>query len=227
MKLKETLIETIKNDELQNVSSEIAETILDSVFTEGILKDIPIIGTIVGLGKGYVSIQDRLFAKKLLSFLYQLRDIPFEQRAEQILKIEESDEYEKNVGEKLLFIVEKASDSQKASMIGKLFAAYLKEDISYTDFVRCSEIINKASIYCLIDLIKDDFTGVPIDDEDDFINSGLFVIEQPLIELEKLYSPTNTFGEYELNPTEYKIKSNTWSGVISKYGKIIRVQLRK
>jgi hypothetical protein len=226
MSLQNELVETIKNNELQSVTAEIAETIIDSALNEGMFRDIPLIGTIIGITKGLISIQDRLFTKKLLSFLFELRDIPTEQRNEQILKIESSDKYGKNVGEKLLFIIEKTSDSQKASMIGKLFANFLTEEISYNDFIRCSEIMNKSSIHSLIDFINGDFTAVPIDDEDDFINSGLFIIEEPKIELVKINVTKSEFG-VDVDEVEYRVKGIFWSALVSKNGKIIRKYLKE
>ena len=180
----------------------------------------------MGIGKGYVSIKDRLFTKKLISFLHELKEIPIEQRNKQLQQIEESDKYTSNVGEKILFIIEKTSDNQKSSFVGKLFAAYLKEEITYKDFIRCAEIVNKANIYSLIELINGEFTGVPIDDDEDYINSGLFVIEEPKLELLKNNKIESVFGE-ELGSTDFKLKEVEWSGVISKYGKLIREVMRK
>ena len=61
--------ETLKKSDLRNVTYDWAETILDSVLHEGILKDISVDGTVVGLGKNAIRIKDNLFLKKLIFFL--------------------------------------------------------------------------------------------------------------------------------------------------------------
>jgi hypothetical protein len=63
-------------------------TCLDSFLDNGLVKDIPVLGTIVGLYKSSISISDKLFIKKVLHFLAELKDIPQDKRSEQIQKIE-------------------------------------------------------------------------------------------------------------------------------------------
>ncbi len=46
-----SLEETLKDSNLQGISVDLAEAFVDSIFEDGIAKDIPIIGTILGLGK--------------------------------------------------------------------------------------------------------------------------------------------------------------------------------
>jgi hypothetical protein len=53
-----------------------------------LLKEIPIIGSIYKLSKAALSIRDRLFTKKLLIFISQLKDIPSQERQEIINKTE-------------------------------------------------------------------------------------------------------------------------------------------
>ena len=59
-----------------------------------------------------------------------------------IKRINESDSYKTKVGEKLIFILEKADDLVKAQLIGQLFNAVLENQLGYSMFLRCSEAIN-------------------------------------------------------------------------------------
>ncbi|WP_335964599.1 hypothetical protein [Galbibacter sp. PAP.153] len=64
-KIDKSLTKTIKTSDLQNVSTDLAEVILDSMLDDGILKDIPILGSIVGMGKTASTINKRCsFSKK-------------------------------------------------------------------------------------------------------------------------------------------------------------------
>lgn len=226
MSLSDTIVETITTTELQDVSKELAEIAVDGIFQEAILRDIPILGTVVGLGKGVMSISDRLFTKKLLLFIFEIKDLTSEERNKQITKIQRDSKYENSIGEKLLMIIDKSNDSKKASWIGRLFYHCLKNEIDYRDFIRCSEIINNASLYSLQDVIENTYTGIPIDQEDDMISSGLFKLEPPKIELLKSENTHQHMKEGEDLRTTYHVKEIEWSAILTYHGSLIREYLK-
>ncbi|AZQ59735.1 hypothetical protein EJ994_13360 [Maribacter sp. MJ134] len=150
MKLQEKIETVVKTEEIQSVSIDLAESVVDLALDDGLLRDIPLIGSIVGLSKGYFTIKDRLLTKKLLYFLTELQTIPLEERQKQIKKINSSEKYESSVGDKLLFVIDKAEDSRIASLIGKLFRLNILSKLSYNTFISCTQIINTSNI----DLIR-------------------------------------------------------------------------
>jgi hypothetical protein len=74
-KLSNSLKDTLADSDLQNVTSDLAETFTDTLLNDGILKDIPILGTIIGLAKASISLNERLLIKKLIYFLSELKNI--------------------------------------------------------------------------------------------------------------------------------------------------------
>lgn len=225
MSIKETILETIKSSDLKAVTKDLAETIIDGFIKDGIIKDIPVLGSIFGIGKGIMSISDRLFTKKLLLFIYEIKDMTLEDRNNQIAKIQESITYQDSIGEKLLMLIDKCNDSKKASWIGKLFLHCLKNELKYDEFLRCSEIVNNASLRSLIEVIHNEYTAIPIDQEDDLISSGLFAINPPKIELIKSENTYQHMREGEELKTNYKIKDLEWGATITYHGKLIRQYL--
>jgi hypothetical protein len=226
MSLKETVLETIKSSDLQGITKDLAEVAFDGILDNGIIRDIPFLGTLFGIGKGILSISDKLFTKKLILFIYELKEISHSEREAQISKIQRDSEHQDYIGEKILMIIDKCNDSKKATWIGKLFLHCLKNEISYKDFIRCAEIINNASIISLIDVINNVYTGIPIDQEDDMISSGLFKLEPPKIELVKSENTFAHLREGEDLTTNYTVREIEWSAIISKHGKTIRKYLR-
>ena len=97
-----------------SVVSDIGEVMLDSVLEDGILKDIPVIGAIVGAGKCIKNVSDILFTKKLIAFLFELRDTDSSEREEAILTWEQEAQYRIRVGEALLNMINRCDDTQKA-----------------------------------------------------------------------------------------------------------------
>ena len=144
-----SLEKTIKDSDLQCVTVDIAEALTDSLLNDGLLRGIPIIGTIVGLTKVSFSISESLFIKKILYFLTEIKDVDAEERTKLISDIDRSEKQKIRVGEKLLYILEKCDDHTSASYVAIVFSAFLKKEISYSDFLRCSSIIQK--------LFNDDF----------------------------------------------------------------------
>lgn len=175
--LSKSIKTTLTDTDLQNVSADLAETFMDSVIRDGLLKDIPIIGTIVGLGKTTLNIKDRLFIKKLIHFLNEIKDIPIEKRKEMISKIDESEDFGIKIGEKLLYIVDKCDDHEKAKLIAKLFAAFLNEKIDYSDFLRASVVIERSMVDDLMWFVEKDWVELEIEESGEWINYGLFEIK--------------------------------------------------
>jgi len=58
--LSKSFEQTLMDSNLQNVSISLAEVLADSLMEDGVAKQIPIIGTIVGLGKTAIGIKERL-----------------------------------------------------------------------------------------------------------------------------------------------------------------------
>ncbi len=226
MKLRDTIVETIKSSELQSVTMDVAEIAIDGILDEGIIKDIPFVGSIYSFGKGIVNISDRLLLKKLMLFIYEIKDLKPEEREKQIQKIQTSSKYKSSIGEKLLMIIHKTNDSEKSSLIGKLFLHCLKNEITYSEFIRCTDIINNIDVVLLKEIINSEHTEIPIEQEDELVSSGMFAFKPPNIELqnyENTYAHLREGAELEIR---YKLKEIEWSGAITHHGKLIRKYLK-
>lgn len=152
--LSNSLEATLKDSDLQNITTDLAETFTDAFLEDGILKDIPIIGTIVGLTKVAISLNERLLIKKLIYFISEFNDIDPEKRNKLISEIDNSEKEKIKVGEKLLYIIDKSEDHITAKYIAITFKSFLNEEISYSEFLRCSAIIQKILIQDLEEFIE-------------------------------------------------------------------------
>lgn len=83
---KDLLKSIAKSSNSHNLVDKVGETALDAVLDDGVLKDIPIIGTALSLYKAGDSIRANLFAKKILAFLYEIEELSSEQRQQFIEK---------------------------------------------------------------------------------------------------------------------------------------------
>ena len=135
---------TILNSELTNITKDTLELGLDSILEDGLLKDIPVLGTIISFSKIGLNIKDRLFIKKLIYFLYNTKDIPVKERQKMISKINKTNKYKTSVGEKLIYILDKSDEIEKAQLIGSFFNCLLRNEVNYDMFIRGSEAINNS-----------------------------------------------------------------------------------
>ena len=176
--MKNSFIKVIKDENFRDLISDVNEVILDSFLKDGIIKDIPIIGVIsktINLGN---SIQERLYTKKLLTFLKQLEEIDDEDRIAEINKIDNNEKYKTKVGEKLLYIIDNADDCEKAEYIGILFKFFLRQKLCYDDFIRCVNCINKINLVDLNVLIDNSFSESFINRNiENYLNTELITLE--------------------------------------------------
>ena len=152
--LSNSLEKTIKDSNLLVVTTNLAESLSDSILDEGLFRDIPILSSLLGLIKTSINVSDRLFLKKTIYFLTELSSINPESRKKQIEKIENSKSYQVKFGEKLLYIIDKCDDHVSAKYISKLFCAFLNEKLTYQEFLRSSTIVQNVFIDDLLKLCE-------------------------------------------------------------------------
>ncbi|MDF4560139.1 hypothetical protein P3494_26935, partial [Vibrio parahaemolyticus] len=68
LSLEESLVSTM-GQRLGGTGTELAEIAIDSVLDDGVLKDIPVVGTAVSLYQTGVAVRERQYVKKLVTFL--------------------------------------------------------------------------------------------------------------------------------------------------------------
>jgi len=209
--INSTLDSSLVSDELINITTELTEVSIDSLLQDGILKDIPIIGTLIGLTRIGVSVRDKLFLKKVLLFLYQLKDIPGEKRQSFIEKINSENKFKTKVGESIMLLVDKINDYSKADYLGKLFGATIEGKIDYATFLKLANVIDKCYIPDLDNLIpiyQENSKVVDDTDKDILYNLGL---------LKNL----GVDGQVYMYRSDEKIPNKKNQLEINKYGRLI------
>lgn len=140
-KLEGKLVESIKIGDLGDLAQKYTELGLDLVVEDGILKDIPIVGTIAKSLKAVGNIRDRWYLRKLLPFLQKVGETNQQQREK---FIEDNCQDVRQFEEAVLLILEQADNMEKPSLIGKIFKACILGKIRYGDAIILSEMVNRA-----------------------------------------------------------------------------------
>lgn len=170
------LTEAIKDENVHGLLVELGEVAIDATIMDGIMKDVPLLGSILGITKTALSIKDKLFCKKLRSFLLQIESIDEKIRTEQIERIENDPKYKTKVGENLLYIIDKCDGNEKAIYVGQLFRYYLEQKIDYNEFLRASKCVESVFAYDLKRFIVEEWDVKDIEDCGDLVASGLMTL---------------------------------------------------
>ena len=90
-KIEGNLIKSITTSRATEISSQLGEVALDKILNEGVVKDIPIIGSAISFIRVGNDIQAYYFTKKIIKFLTQLEEIPVAERTAFIEKHTQED----------------------------------------------------------------------------------------------------------------------------------------
>jgi len=140
--LQDRIVESVYSPKLIDVGKDVAEVALDSLLKDGILKDLPVIGTIVAVFKAGMDIRDRIFVAKVARFLFRLSDMPIEQRQLFEEKIEANQKLKRKVGVTLTLLLDRLDDMEKCDFVAWCFRAYLNDMITFDIFRRMASAID-------------------------------------------------------------------------------------
>lgn len=135
-----------------SISSDICDTVgdlaevgLDAVMDDGILKDIPILSTVVGLYRIGHTIRERHAIKQLALFVTELnRGSVDESRRKQLIeKLNGDTRKSKQEIEYILVVLDSYLEYEKPRMLAKLYIAYLEETITWATFAEYSSMVNR------------------------------------------------------------------------------------
>ncbi|WP_301929417.1 DUF2013 domain-containing protein [Ferruginibacter sp.] len=212
------ILDSVVSETLTEISTEILEAGIDQLIENELLKDIPILGIGYKTYNLAKKITEHFLIKKILKFLFHLKDISQDKR-EKFIKELEKKKQSKTVSEKLLIALNRLDDLNKADIIGKLFKALIENDITQEEFFRLSSYVDHAYIDDLIGLKQNEQPyGVPYSIKENLAQVGFFtrIIKDNRAQEEYIQKMTDS-SRHKIAPTfEYKI--NKFGELLLKFG---------
>lgn len=141
MKLEKWYNKALKSSEVGQLTLEMIETLVDNKIGDDVFSSFPVIGLVKGVRKGYNSITDHFYIKKALNVLLELGDVSIQERNNLIDDLD--DEYSSGT-EKILMSINHLNSYDKNGAFGRLCRLKAKEEISRDDFLRLTDILQKA-----------------------------------------------------------------------------------
>lgn len=140
--LESELIQSIGSSSIKELSTELVEAILDQSIDDGIVKDIPIFGSLSKLKTAFGAVRDHIFTKKVAHFLLALSKVPEEQRSKFLISVAKRGE-ERKVGETLLVLIDRLDNYDRAELLAKVFAFFINERLSMDEFRRLARVVEQ------------------------------------------------------------------------------------
>lgn len=127
----------VKSSTSHDLLDKIGETALDIALDEGVIRDIPIIGTAISLFKAGDKVKAYLFTKKILSFLEEIEKIPSQQREKFFEKNISSEKEQDKLTDTLLLYIESANNFIVCKLLGRCLKLYINGTISKYYYDMC------------------------------------------------------------------------------------------
>jgi len=132
-------------DPLKGVGQDIIELQIDTLLDDGLLKDVPIVNTVLAVAKLGNGIRERFFLKKIISFLNQLRkdDRSSNGFVQFRTKMEENEKYSGAVMEHVMVILDSMKNVDSTVSFSKAFKAHVDGYLTWNEFVRMTNFIDQ------------------------------------------------------------------------------------
>ncbi len=143
------LIKTIAGQKLGEIVIASAEIAVDSILSDGPLKDLPVIGTIKSLVNIGITIKEELFIRKLLKFLIELQSISFSEREKFFEQFSNNPTEQQKLGDNLLLAIDRLDDVEKPRLLARFFCSYIKGDIKFVTFSRLAKALERLNLSLL------------------------------------------------------------------------------
>ena len=136
--------QSIFNDSIADSVANIAEVGIDSIMSDGLLKDLPIINLFLNASRTFNAIHERNLLKNTALFLDAINSQKINDRKIQAYKkkLLNRKTAERELG-RVIVLLNQYVDNKKAQMLGKLFCQYIDRDYSWDKFCELSDILNR------------------------------------------------------------------------------------
>ncbi|MDU0369099.1 hypothetical protein ACFPAF_01735 [Hymenobacter endophyticus] len=126
-----------------------AEIGLDAFVSDGILKEIPIVKTVVGVVKSGLKVKEIFFAKKILTFMKEFHSgkLPKDKFYKFQQEFTSDAKYRAKVMEQIMVFNDTFLQVEKSKVLANLFAAHLNEFYGWDDFINLSLCLNQMNMF--------------------------------------------------------------------------------
>src|SRR3990167_6755027 len=143
--LEEDVLALIKSSDLQDSVADLSEAGLDQLLQAGFMRDVPVLGGIIGAIRTAGSIRDLLLAKKLARFIRGLQSVPIADRQAFDRSLAAPEE-RRRIGEALLLLLDRLDEMSTPELVARLFREYMRGEIGFVMFQRMATAVDRLNL---------------------------------------------------------------------------------
>lgn len=163
--------DSIFNDDVKSVCSDLIEVGIDSVLESGLFQSIPIVGVLVGVGKLGQNIYERNLLRQTISFINELnrKEISQVKLDKYRRKLDSNSDFAEAELGRVIITLNSNVDIYKSQILGCLYRSRVDEKITWNQFCELTEITNRVFIQD-ISVLKKVFEkgSIAVDKENEF-----------------------------------------------------------
>ncbi|MHA7943278.1 hypothetical protein ACJOV8_009390 [Formosa sp. 3Alg 14/1] len=207
--MKEQFNQIIKSENLKDITIDLVEKVLDDNIGNDVIKEIPILKSLVTARNIYNSYTDRIFIKKAMNVLLELGDTNWKERIELTYDLEDNDS---NGSEKILMTIDNLQTIEKCKIFGRLCKLKALGEIDLFEFKRLTKLIQDAYINDL-ELLPN-FSERLKKEKKSYEGNNIYMEEfYPLMSLELIYQEQSEQTPIEkVEPMSYKDPAPYYKG---------------
>lgn len=198
-KLVPALESSIFDSNLTDTVTDMTELGIDSILDDGLLKDLPIVRTVIGVAKTAQNIYDRNLLRQTATFILEFNSgvLDSEKLAKYRKRIDSNPKLlEKELG-RLMILLNDNIDLEKSKILAHFFKSYVSEQISWESFCELTDVLNRSllvDITLLLKIYHDQNYVIPVEQKyriDRLVSQGLIQYK----------TPTLTYNTLNLSPS--------------------------
>lgn len=135
------------------LGAEAAEIVADAISVETVAA-IPVVGTAFSAVRAMDAIRERILQQKLLAFLQEPSLTKAAEARRLRNAIYQDEEKAAQIGTTLLLVLDKVTDLKKPELLGKVYAAYLSDEVDAETVLRLAHAIDMAATMDLVTFIE-------------------------------------------------------------------------
>ena len=156
---KTTLFDPILSDAVKDLS----ELGIDLLLDDGVLKDIPIVSTLVGLTKTAQNIHDRNLLKQTVKFINTFNEKTIDRKKLEMHKnkLNDNPKFAESELERVIILLNSNIDLKKSEILAKFYVAYVEEKINWQQFCELTDVTSRlfiADLEILLAVFKKNIT---------------------------------------------------------------------
>lgn len=148
LEIMDSWMETIAESNVGDLLIDLSEVGLDNIVDNELVKEVPVIKTVVSVYKLGHTLRERSYVRKLAGFLNEISKgtVDNDKKEEYLRRITKNKAIFQHELEYVLILLDRFISEDKSKLLGRLYVARINEQINWIGFCQYSEVVDRLFI---------------------------------------------------------------------------------